>query len=442
MARPPIRRNEELALDVAQLAENGDGLARVGEFPVFVAGALAEERVRAKVVAVHESHGRAELLAIERASPDRAAPRCRHYGRCAFCRYQHVVDDARVAQKLERLRSALHRHLGRAMPELAPISHGAAYGARCRIALRVERRHGMQIGLLDRGGSVFHLEECPATDPRAAAVAQAIAAEALTRELPALRAIAVHAAGDGKHVQATLVADTARLPHAQRLADVARAAGATGICLNQHDGREDRMFGRRTTALLGRPFLVETVGALKIRVSATTFFEATHHGATAMAAAVAQAAAVARGDPVVDLYSGSGSFALALAHAGARVVGVETNRQAVHDAEGSAHDLEITGVRFIVARTEQQVLELERYRPAVVVADPPGTGLTEEVAVGIARILTPSRVVLVGRDPGTLGRDAARFVATGYRAAGVAPVDTDPLSREIGAVITLVREQA
>jgi 23S rRNA (uracil1939-C5)-methyltransferase len=434
-----LRRGAEIALDIETLADAGDGMARLGGLPVFVAGALAGEQVRARVVAVHEAHARAELLEVLRPSPHRVAPRCGVYGRCAGCRVQHADLPTRRAFKLARLRHALRRHLGPSVPDFdLPADEGDGYGERCRLALRPLRgRDGvLRFGLTDLERQIVPIDDCPAARPEAVAVARAIADEASARQLEGLRAFVVHASSDGSQVHATLVADTARLPHAQRLADAARAVGGTGLALNQHDGRQDRMFGRRTTALWGRSFLVDRIGDLPLRLSATTFFEATHRGALGLATAIEEQ--VGTGSKVIDLYAGHAGFALRLARAGCRVVAVETSIQAVHDADGTAADLGLE-LRLVNERAEQQVIALERFRPDVVIADPPANGIGDEVAAGIARILTPQRILWVGRDSGTLGRDAGRLCGLGYRVSAVRPVDVDPLARELAAVVTLDR---
>ncbi|MGA0870958.1 MAG: 23S rRNA (uracil(1939)-C(5))-methyltransferase RlmD, partial [Planctomycetota bacterium] len=94
-------------------------------------------------------------------------------------------------------------------------------------------------------------------------------------------------------------------------------------------------------------------------------------------------------------------------------------------------------IRFVHDRVEKQVLALERFRPDVVVLDPPAAGLVEEIVGGVSRVLAPSRVVLVGRDAGTLGRDVGAFVGFGYRVTEVVPVDHDPFARDVAAVVTL-----
>jgi 23S rRNA (uracil1939-C5)-methyltransferase len=430
------QRGQVLQVEIAELADGGDGMVRLGGMPTFVSGALPGELVTIRTAAVHEAHARGDLQSVDRPSPHRREPACDSYGTCSGCRLQHIDGELRASLKSDRLRHALRRHVKAALPDIpdvAVVDDGR--GLRCRLLMRAAGGdRGPRFGLIDMRRRVMPIDACPAARPEAFAVAKAIADEAHARDLIALRGYAVHTSHDGAQVHATLIAETGRLPHAQRLAEAAREVGATGLSLNVHEGRESRIFGKRTTALWGRSFLTDRIGDLPIRVSATTWFEPTHAGAIAIGEAVARAAGPE--GKVIDLYSGGGTLALRLARSGCQVVAVESSAQAIHDAECSASDLDVT-IRFVHDRVEKQVLALERFRPDVVVLDPPAAGLAEEIVAGVARVLAASRVVLVGRDAGTLGRDVGAFVGFGYRVTEVVPVDHDPFGRDVAAVVTL-----
>ena len=431
-----LKRGQLLQVEIEELADGGDGMVRIGGMPTFVSGALPGEQVTIRVAAVHEAHARGDLESIDRRSPHRTDPACAHFGTCSGCRVQHLDGELRAQLKTDRLRHALRRHVKATLPEIPDVQVIAdARGQRCRLLMRATGGdRGPRFGLVDMRRHVRPIDACPAARPVAVAVAQAVAREAHDRDLRALRGYVVHASHDGQLVHATLISETGRLPHAQRLAEAAQAVGATGLSLNVHEGRESRIFGKRTTALWGRSFLTDRIGDLPIRVSATTWFEPTHAGALSIGEAVARAAGPE--GKVIDLYSGVGALALRLARAGCEVVAVESSAQAIHDAECSASDIGVT-IRFVHDRVEKQVLALERFRPDVVVLDPPAAGLVEEIVGGVARVLAPSRVVMVGRDAGTLGRDVGAFVGFGYRVTEVVPVDHDPFGRDVAAVVTL-----
>ena len=88
---------------------------------------------------------------------------------------------------------------------------------------------------------------------------------------------------------------------------------------------------------------------------------------------------------MLDLYSGSGLFALPMAQAGARVTAVEENRQAVKDAEANLRLNRIAGgqVRLVCARVEDALPRVAADRWDAVVLDPPRQGCPPAVLAGV-----------------------------------------------------------
>ncbi len=80
-----------LTVTVEDLAFPGsDGVAATENGRVLVPGAVPGETVRVQVVGERGAARVAEVLRVEVPSPRRAVPRCRHFGACGGCLFQHV----------------------------------------------------------------------------------------------------------------------------------------------------------------------------------------------------------------------------------------------------------------------------------------------------------------------------------------------------------------
>ena len=84
------------------MGRRGEGVARHEGRAVFVPGTLPGE----EVTAAGEGE-RLALVAVERASPDRVAPFCKHYGRCGGCQLQHWREEPYRAWKASLVSEAL-----------------------------------------------------------------------------------------------------------------------------------------------------------------------------------------------------------------------------------------------------------------------------------------------------------------------------------------------
>jgi 23S rRNA (uracil1939-C5)-methyltransferase len=141
------------------------------------------------------------------------------------------------------------------------------------------------------------------------------------------------------------------------------------------------------------------------------------------------------GDLALDLYSGVGLFALALAQAFQRVIAVESSPVSVADLR---HNLPQNAT--ISSRNAEDFLENpgenNRLRPDLVVADPPRAGLGSVVCKQLSA-LSPSEIVYVSCDPATLARDLKQLLADSWRISALHLVDLFPQTFHIETITVL-----
>ncbi len=95
-------------------------------------------------------------------------------------------------------------------------------------------------------------------------------------------------------------------------------------------------------------------------------------------------------------------------------------------------------MKAVRATTEKFLGQASDLRPDFVVADPPRSGLGENVVRSLAALETP-KIAYVSCDPATLARDLRTFVGLGYRIDGAHLVDLFPQTFHIESVFHLTR---
>lgn len=152
---------EERVLEISAVGSRGDSTAEGEAGPIYTPYALPGEQVRARVAG-----GRAELLEVLRASPERQAPACRHFGRCGGCQLQHWADEPYLAWKREQVVEALNKR-GFGGVQVKPTI--AAWGeGRRRAAVHAARQNNqVRIGFIERGGArLTPITQCPVLAPQ------------------------------------------------------------------------------------------------------------------------------------------------------------------------------------------------------------------------------------------------------------------------------------
>ncbi len=102
-------------LRLTGLAYGGEALGRIPahdgkpERVVFVPFGIPGELVRIRIVEERKAFARGQLIEVLEPSPQRSAPRCKHFGVCGGCHYQHMPYELQLQAKTDILRDQFRR---------------------------------------------------------------------------------------------------------------------------------------------------------------------------------------------------------------------------------------------------------------------------------------------------------------------------------------------
>lgn len=405
---------------ITSIAGGGDGVGRLTDGrAIFVPRTAPGERVRLGSVDKRKNFARGAIGEIVTAGPARIVPACRHYvdDDCGGCQLQHLSYEAQLAAKRSIVGEALRRIGKLDLPDPEIVEAAEEWRYRAKITLAVKAGHGGK-GITagfhpqNRPNAVFALRDCHIADLRLMALWRGVIAHLdLLPERPAHITLRLDRDGN-RH----LVVESAGEPWL-KAGDMRHALSENGggvICWWQPEGGAARVMAGPVT---GFP---------------ATAFEQVHPemGGLARAWAVQQLGALT-GQLAWDLYGGIGDTALALANAGASVVSVDADEQAINWARTRAG---VERIRFIAGKAEDVLATLED-PPAAVVVNPPRAGLHWDVTLRLTGEPVP-KVIYISCDPATLARDLSRL-STNYRVAAVRAFDLFPQTAHVETVAVL-----
>ena len=383
-----------LELKIERLGHRGDGIA---PGPVFVPYALPGETVLAEV-----NGERGRLIALQEPSPDRIEAFCPHFSHCGGCAIQHWSLQAYQTWKRGLVIEAL-RQAGIETP-VEPLvdAHG-----RGRRRATLHARKGL-VGFAEaRSHAIVELDVCPILVPE------------LNRGLEVVRALEKQMRGLGKPLDLVLTATVTGLD-----CDI-RGAGRIDDKMRLRLGELAQQFdlarlSNHGDVVIERRAPVVRFGTVEVSPPPGAFLQATAEADLALTGLVREGLSGAK--RIADLFSGCGTFALALADA-MHVQAFDSDKPAVgalDRAARRAQGLKPTGAtaRDLFYRP----LLAEELKPFdAVVFDPPRAGAEAQAKRLAAAKLR--RIVGVSCNPTTFARDAALLIAGGYRLTKVTPVD-------------------
>jgi 23S rRNA (uracil1939-C5)-methyltransferase len=239
-------------------------------------------------------------------------------------------------------------------------------------------------------------------------------AAALSRNLDEIEVVG---SGEGEVISATMrkPPSSAEVAHARQILD--HEASIQGIILRS--GRERKVMGDPAVTISAEE-------GLDLVVDADLFSQVNHAQNRKLVTTVMEMAAIEREMRLLDIFCGAGNLSLPAARRGAIVNGIDADALAIAAATMNAQRLGLAEAKFIAGKAIEAVNFLIRakYRPAVVILDPPRTGAVELMTPIIK--LHPRSIIYVSCDVATLARDLQVLIDAGYRAQRIRAFDFFP----------------
>lgn len=111
MKKIPVQKNKEYIVDIIDNGFEGEGIAKIDNFTIFIPGAIKGEKVKILVVKVLSSHAFGKVLEILEKSETRQDIDCETYKRCGGCNMRHIKYEDTLKMKQNAVQSLVNKTL-------------------------------------------------------------------------------------------------------------------------------------------------------------------------------------------------------------------------------------------------------------------------------------------------------------------------------------------
>ena len=219
--------------------------------------------------------------------------------------------------------------------------------------------------------------------------------------------------------------------------------------------------------------ITEDGRSLSFEISPQSFYQVNPEQMERLYDKAADYADLKGGETVLDLYCGAGTIGLWLleslrkkdseAFEKTRVIGIESVKPAILDANRNSVINSVINTRYICGKAEEELPgmmglaklykwnevnerverepEIKLEHADVAVLDPPRAGCAEPLLAAVVQA-APDRIVYVSCDPGTLARDIKYLNTNGYEFIEATPVDQFPWTSHIEVVARIQKKKS
>jgi len=451
-----MKKDDIIEVKIESTGMDGEGVARLDNFVIFINGALLGEELKAQVTEVKKSFARAKIIKVLKPSQFRQQPLCPIFYRCGGCDMQHVNYKYSLSVKKANVKNCIEKELGREV-EVNDVIYGEKlFGYRNKEQIPIRKVDGKaRAGFYKQGSHIFvpfeksvdaSYGDCPLHDSSMQLFIDAIV-DFINKEKIStydektntgiIRHIVIRRVD--KTFSICLVINGNSIPNEKKLIQVLKNVNIPfNLFLSENKRITNVILGDKLTCIYGDDRIEGNALDIRFKVNPYSFLQVNDEIRDKIYSYIQKLVSENKGATVIDAYSGIGILSNILAKYAKKVVGIEIVPEAIKDANELA---KTNGNSNIVNICGDAAIELPKVvndideNNTILVLDPPRKGCDDRVLTSIC-MARPNKIIYISCNPATLARDLKKLDSV-YNIKSITPYDMFPQTKHVETVCLL-----
>ncbi len=442
----PVKKNEEYIVDIIDNGFEGEGIAKINNFTIFIPNSIKGEKVKILIVKVLSSHAFGKVIEIIQKSENRIESDCKTYKRCGGCSLRHIQFAETLNMKRNAVQSLVNKTLQTKIKveETLGMENPYHYRNKAQYPVGIDKEGKPVIGVFaNRTHEIIPIEKCLIQDEQTEEIAKYIVNYIAENHISIynentrkglVRHIVTKIGKKTNEIMVVVVINGGEIPSEKEFVEalVGKFPKIKTIVKNINEKNTNVILGEKNVTMYGKGYIEDKLGELTFKISPLSFYQVNPIQAEKLYTIGVESANVTKEDTVFDLYCGIGTISLFMAKYAKKVYGIEIVKQAVEDAAQNAKMNGIENAEFIAGDVEEVLDDLinnKKIIPDIVMVDPPRRGLDKTSIQNILKI-KPKKLVYISCNPATLVRDLKELEES-YEINNIKPVDMFPFTSSV-----------
>lgn len=442
-----VKKNDELIVDIIDYGANGEGIAKINGYTIFVLGALKGEKCKIHILKVLKTHAFAKVIQIIEKSDKRVEPDCSTFNKCGGCDLRHIAYGETLKIKQEKVQNLVNKMLKNKVKvnETVGMKNPTFYRNKATYPVTQDKKVGI---FAKRSHNIIPINECKIQTKISQEISKyildnwedSIYDEETGKGL--LRNIMVREGFKTDEIMLVLVQNGEKnvfeTNSKLRIENVIKEfPKIKTIVINVNTEKTNVVLSRKNIIVYGDGTITDRLGEYEFKISPNSFYQVNPVQTEKLYNLAIEGAKLKKDDILCDLYCGIGTIGIFASKYVEKVYGVEIVEEAIKDAKQNAKINNVDNIEFIQGDVEVAFNKMldNGVKPSVVIVDPPRKGLHSKTVQNLCN-LKLDRLVYVSCNPATLMRDL-QVLEDVYKIDSITPVDNFCYSSHIESVAVL-----
>ncbi len=448
----PVEKNKEYIVDILDNGYEGEGIAKIDNYTIFVPGAIKDEKVKILIIKVNKSYGYAKIIEILEESNIRTTVGCEKYKRCGGCNLRHIRYEDTLLLKRDIVKNLVEKNLNTniEVKETIGMENPYNYRNKAQYPVSYNKAHEIVTGVYaNRSHEVISVQNCKIQKPISEQIAKFIIDFMKRNNISAydektqkgiVRHIVTKVGIFTNEIMCIIVVNNPKLPKEKELVEALlnNFKNIKTIVKNINMKNTNVIMGKDNDVLHGDGYIKDKLGKYTFKISPLSFYQINPIQTEKLYNLAIKRANLNKDDVVLDLYCGIGTIGIFIADYVKKVYGIEIIPQAIEDAKDNARLNKVHNIQFYCGDVEKvlgKILEKENIKPNIIFVDPPRKGLDKNTIQNILSI-RPKKVVYISCNPATLVRDL-KEIEDIYEIKSIETIDFFPFTSHVETISVL-----
>lgn len=433
--KQPVNKNDELIVDIIDYGTNGEGIAKINGYTIFVIGALKGEKCKIHILKVLKDYGFAKIIEIIKESENRKTEDCLTYSKCGGCVLRHIDYQETLNIKTEQVQNLVNKMLKNKIKVNKTIGMEKPYHYRNKAIYPISKEN--KIGLYaERSHNVIGINECKIQTIKSQNIAKfildnwkdSIYDETTGKGL--LRNIMIREGFSTGEIMVVLVQNGTKKYDPEKL--LKKFPEITSIIINVNSRNTNVVLGNENIVIYGKDNIKDYIDNFIFKISSNSFYQINPVQTRVLYNKAIELSDLHKSDILFDLYCGIGTIGIVASEKVNKVYGIEIVPQAINNAIENAKLNNIENIEFIVGDVEDafdKLINEKKVLPTAIIVDPPRKGLDDKTISNILKT-KPKKLTYISCNPATLVRDLSKMESS-YKIKEIQPVDMFPFTKHV-----------